>query len=504
MNVASLLANAAGKYPERTAVVSEEGRFSFRTLDRRTDALASAMLGEGFRKRERVGILFFNGIHFAEVYFASLKAGLVPTPVNFRFVGPEILHILNDSGASLFFFGPEFEETVRQIAGELESVRTFVSPKAGEPSFSRDYEDFLAGGEASPDLPEIHEDDWCQLMYTSGTTGKPKGALLTHRNILWNLVNTMMGREDREAETALIAGPLYHTAALNNHFTIQIALGGTSILMKKFEPVEYLKCIEREKVTVISGAPALFNLLLWQSEAGRYNRSSVTKCTAGADKLSAALKERLLDFFPNIDGVYDVYGCTEASPCIAILRAHESRIKHGSVGRALPFLRVLVVDEEGRPLPPGEVGELICKGPNVMEGYYGNPRATREALRDGWLYTGDLARQDEEGFFYIVDRKKDMILSGGENIYPRELEEVLSRHPAVADVAVVGVPDPQWGEAVKAYVVKREGTDLDEEEVVAFCKKYLAGYKKPRKVSFVDAIPRNPSGKALKRVLREQ
>ncbi|MBC8461159.1 MAG: AMP-binding protein [Deltaproteobacteria bacterium] len=215
-------------------------------------------------------------------------------------------------------------------------------------------------------------------------------------------------------------------------------------------------------------------------------------------------KKRLLELFPNITGIYDVYGCTEASPCITILSAKDSLRKDGSVGRALPFLEARIVDKDNRILPPDEVGELICRGPNVMQGYYRNPEGTEKAIQNGWLHTGDLARMDDEGFFYIVDRKKEMIVSGGENIYPKEIEDVLIKHPAISDVVVIGVPDPDWGESVKAFVVAREGQTIDEQEVVSFCKKNLASYKKPKAVAFISEIPRNPSGKALKRLLREK
>ncbi|MFC1884084.1 class I adenylate-forming enzyme family protein [Thermodesulfobacteriota bacterium] len=351
---------------------------------------------------------------------------------------------------------------------------------------------------------DVNEGDLCQIMYTSGTTGRPKGAVLTHSNILWNFINTILGREDSGGGRAVIAGPLYHTAALNNHLTIQIAFGGTCIIMRKFEPESMLRIIQEERITLVSGAPALFNMLLQYPDNNKFDTASVTKCTAGSEKLPMEVKERLLKFFPNTRGVYDVYGCTEASPCIAIVNAEDSLRKDGSVGMPLPFLDVRIIDETGRDLQTGEVGELICKGPNVMKGYFGNSEGTAEAIRDGWLYTGDLAKMDEEGFIYIVDRKKDMIVSGGENIYPRELEEVLLRHPDVLDVTVVGVSDPDWGESVKAFVVKKEDSSIDEEAVINFCKEHLASYKKPKYVSFISSIPRNPSGKALKRLLKEE
>jgi acyl-CoA synthetase (AMP-forming)/AMP-acid ligase II len=461
------------------------------------------MLKAGLKKGDRVAILFFNSNYFVEVYFAALKAGLIVTPVNFRFVGPEIVYVLNDSQPNILFYGPEFEETITGIRNQLATIRIFVSPYDG-PSSAIGYEECLLKGKSITHTFNICEDDHCQIMYTSGTTGRPKGAILTHGNVLWNLFNTVLGREDKTGEKALIVGPLYHTAALNNHFTIQVALGGTSILVRKFEPESLLRTLEKERATIISGAPALYNLLLQHPNAGQYDTRSITKCTAGADKLPMEIKERLLGFFPNIKGVYDVYGCTEASPCITILNAEDSLRKDLSVGKALPFLEARVVDDDDKFLPPGEVGELICRGPNVMEGYYGNPEGTREAIRNGWLYTGDLARVDEEGFFYIVDRKKEMIISGGENIYPREIEESLITHPAIADVAVVGIPDPDWGESVKAFVTLREGEIISEQEVIDFCTKHLASFKKPKRVIFIPTIPRNPSGKALKRLLIEK
>jgi len=341
-------------------------------------------------------------------------------------------------------------------------------------------------------------------MYTSGTTGKPKGAVITHGNVLWNLINTILGREDHPGEVSLIIGPLYHTAALNNHFTIQIALGGTSILVKRFDPEIVLGYIEKEKVNVISGSPAMYNLLLQYPQLDHFDTRSIAKCTAGSAILPQEIKERLLQVFPQANGIYDVYGCTEASPTITILNGKDSFRKHGSVGPPVAFLQARVVDEEGRPLPPGQAGELVCRGPNVMQGYYKNQEATREAIKDGWLYTGDVATADEEGYFYIVDRKKDMIISGGENIYPREIEEVLFRHPAIADVAVIGIPDETWGEAVKAFIVPKHGKTIDEQEVIDFCKDHLASYKKPKAIELVSSIPKNPSGKPLKRILRSE
>jgi fatty-acyl-CoA synthase len=311
------------------------------------------MIKAGLKKGDRAAILFFNSAYFAETYFASVKAGLIATPVSFRLAAPEILFILNNSQAKILFYDPEFETRLADMQEGLETVQFFVSPHHGDSSLSTAYEDFLSsGGGLASALPQGCEDDPCQLMYTSGTTGRPKGAILSHRNIIWNLFNTICGREDQPGEKAVIVGPLFHTAALNNHFTIQVALGGTSILMRKFDPETLLQTIEKEKATLMSGAPAIYNMLIQHPDAHRYDVGSITKCTAGADKLPMETKKRIMKFFPNIEGVYDVYGCTEASPCITILNARDSLRKDMSVGKALPFLEARVVDQDDRPLPP--------------------------------------------------------------------------------------------------------------------------------------------------------
>jgi acyl-CoA synthetase (AMP-forming)/AMP-acid ligase II len=265
-----------------------------------------------------------------------------------------------------------------------------------------------------------------------------------------------------------------------------------------------METIEKEKVNVISGAPAMYHLLLAFPGLERYDTHSITKCTTGSSTLPDETKQHLSKLFPNARGVYDVYGCTEASPNITILKAKDSLRKQACVGLPLPFLEVRIVDDKDRDVPQGEVGELICRGPNVMKGYYKDPKATKKVLRGGWLHTGDLARMDEEGFIYIVDRKKDLIVSGGENIYPREIEEVLYHHPKIQEAAIVGAPDRIWGESVIAVVVLKKGETMKEEEVIEYCKQYLASYKKPKSVVFMQVLPRNPSGKVLKTELRER
>ena len=503
MNIGYLLENAALRHGGKEALVADDRVLTFSGLEERCSRLSGALLAAGLRPGERVALLSYNVPELVEAYFAIIRAGLVAVPVNYRLVGEEITYIVTNAQARALIFADDFDETVEAIRLGLDDVFLYVRFGAGKGVAARDYEDFLTHGRPTACNGDLAGSDPCQIMYTSGTTGRPKGAVISHANVMWNLFNTIHGREDGMGQRSIIVGPLYHTAALNNHLTIQISLGGTSILVRKFEPESMLRLIEQQQATTISGSPAMYNLLIKYTPPRRFDVNSVTKCTAGADKLPMETKRRLMAFFPNIGGVYDVYGCTEASPCITILRAVDSLRKDGSVGQPLPFLTARVVDAEGRQLPVGEVGEVVCKGPNVMARYHDDPEGSRAALRDGWLHTGDLARVDEEGFFFIVDRKKDMIVSGGENIYPREIEEVLYTHPAVADAAVVGMPDPVWGQSVRAFVQLHPGRRLDAQEVIAYCRLHLAGYKKPRRVDFIDEIPRNPSGKALKLRLQQ-
>lgn len=504
MNVGQLLTLQASKFPERTALIFEGQRFTYREFNQRANQFAHLLLRFGIQKGDRVATLLFNSNHLVEVFLGAAKMGGVFIPINFRLVADEVLYLLDHSDARFFVFGGEFAPLVEMIRPKLTKVEVFLSVgKAASPEIL-EYEDLLRESNSDEPQATVVEEDECQMLYTSGTTGKPKGAVITHGNVLWNLINTLLGREDQEGEVSLICGPLYHAAALNNHFTARMALAGTSIIVKHFDPGKVMEIIEREKVSVISGAPAMYHLLLSLPEVEKYDTRSITKCTSGASILPDETKRRLMKLFPNAAGVYDIYGGTEASPNVSILKAADSFRKSACVGPPVQFLELKIVDDQDREVPNGEVGEVICRGPNIMKGYYKDPKATEEALRGGWLHTGDMGRLDEEGFLYIVDRKKDMIISGGENIYPREIEELLYRHPKIQEAAVVGVPHPLWGECVKAFVVLKSGEGMTEEEVIEYCKGHLASYKKPRSVTFVDSLPRNPSGKVLKTKLREE
>jgi fatty-acyl-CoA synthase len=364
------------------------------------------------------------------------------------------------------------------------------------------FEDVLErGGESEPG-EEVKGDDAAFLLYTAGTTGRPKGVLLSHNGLIWNCVNWAHNGVYREDDLCLQVFPLYHVAAIGSVLTY-LYVGGTVYLKKAFDPRDCMETIERERITRWAAAPTVFSMLFQLPGIEKYDTDSVTLIGSGAAIMPVETQRRLNQVFPNAQ-VFDTYGMTETSGGITTLRPRDFHRKTACVGEEHIGLELRVVDEKDADVPPGEVGEVVFRGNNLMKGYYKDPEATKHAVRGGWFHTGDLGRLDEERFLYIVDRKKDMIITGGENVYPREVEEVLYKHPKVAESAVIGVPDAKWGEAIKAVIALKAGETATEDEVIGFCREHIAGFKCPKSVDFVDALPKNPAGKILKRELRER
>ncbi|CAB3392982.1 conserved protein of unknown function [Kyrpidia spormannii] len=486
---------------EKVAIVCGDHRWTYRSLNRRVNRLANALNDLGVREGDRVAVLLPNGSEILEFLFACAKLGAILVPINFRLAPEEVRYIVEDAVPVCLAYHRMFAATVDPLQGEDNGVRHWirVGTPAGEASPDLGYEALVEGGSEEEPERDISLDRVHMMMYTSGTTGKPKGALLTHGNTTWNVVNTLGRIPVGEDEITLTVAPLFHIGAMNILTTPTLYRGGTVVVEDRFDPLRLLEAIERERVTSLFLVPAMWLALLQVADFERYDLRSLRFAVSGG----APCPLTVIEFFQE-RGVpfFEGFGMTETSPSVCILDGADAPRKRGSVGKPLMHVDVRIVDDADRDVPMGEVGELLVRGPSVMVGYWNRPRETREALRDGWLHTGDLARRDEEGFLYLVDRKKDMIITGGENVYPVEVEQVLYRHPKIREAAVVGIPDDRWGESVKAVVAVKEGESLTLEELRAFCDGKLARYKIPRVLEVVEALPRNAAGKVLKTVLR--
>lgn len=440
-----------------------------------------------------------NSDHFVFSFFAIAKIGAVAVPVNFRLTSSEVQYILQQSEAGHVVCDLEFEETIAS-AREATEVRTVIT--IGEPQTIGylSYESVLVDNTTEPEV-EVSVADDLEILYTSGTTGKPKGALFDHDRIFKVGIAVTINMGMRPHERILHVAPLFHSAQLNLFFISGVALGATHIIHRDFHPVKTLQAIQEHKITHFFGVPAMFNFMLQVPNASDYNLSSIRRCGYGAAPMAPELVKRSIQLFKT-DQFYNLCGLTEGGPG-GILLDPEGHQQHlGKGGKPIFFTEARVVDDKGSDVKPGVVGEFIIKSPMVMKEYYKKPEETKSTIKDGWLYTGDLATIDEEGYITLVDRKKDMIITGGENVYSVEVEGVLFEHPAVLDAAIIGLPDEIWGEAVCAVIVPKEGVEIDEEELRSFCRQKLAGYKVPRRIFIEQQLPRNASGKILKYQLR--
>jgi fatty-acyl-CoA synthase len=493
LGLGSWPARRARAAPHRTAVVDADGRHSYAELDERVRRLAHGLRGLGIERGERVAYLGANHHTFLETLFACGLLGAVFVPLNTRLAAPELEHCLADSGSAALIHGPP-------PPAPTPALRHTVAREAGRPGALR-YEDLLA--EATPTSFEetITLEDPFVIMYTSGTTDRPKGALLTHGNLTWNTVNVLVDVDLASDEVALCAAPLFHAAGLGMGCLPVLLKGGTVILEAAFDPDRALGLIETHRVTYMFGVPAMFAAIARARSWPAADLSGLRRIVCGGAPVPAAVSEAYLD-----RGVVfsQGYGMTEASPGVLLLPAEDAARKAGTAGVPHFFTEVRIADLRGRRVAAGRRGEVRVSGPNVMRGYWGRTGDTASALDDGWLRTGDIASADEEGYVSIVDRAKDMIVSGGENVSPAEVERELSAHPDVEDCAVIGVPDADWGEVGKAVVVPSREAHASGPELLRFLRTRLAGYKTPRSVVFAEALPRSPSGKLLKRVLRER
>jgi long-chain acyl-CoA synthetase len=488
-NLASNLANTIRSHARRVAVRVDNAAMTCQALDEASARVAGVLRERGLRPGDRVGIMMPNVAEVPVVYYGVLRAGGVVVPMNPLLKVREVAYYLGDSGAGLIFAWHAFADPARGGAEQAGAEAIVVDAVS--------FPDLL--GSADPDygVEDAADGDTAVILYTSGTTGQPKGAELTHGNLIGNTEAARADIVRARPDDVIFGGlPLFHVFGQTVALNVAVASGACLTLLPRFDATRALRIIAEHRVTVFEGVPTMYVALLHAADRADYDTSALRTCISGG----AALPVEVLRGFEEAFGVpvLEGYGLSETSPVASFNHPGRER-KPGSIGTPIRDVRMRVVDKEDHEVPLGEVGEIAISGPNVMKGYWHQPAATAEAIRGGWFHTGDLARVDEDGYFYIVDRKKDLIIRGGYNVYPREIEEVLYEHPAVAEAAVIGLPHPALGEEVGAAVALKAGIVITAEELRDYVKAQVAAYKYPRQVWFVDALPKGPTGKIVKR-----
>ncbi|WKA55082.1 fatty acid--CoA ligase [Planococcus shixiaomingii] len=497
------------KYPEKEALVDlrKNQRWTYREWKEEVHRLANALIAAGVVKGDRVSTFLFNTDELATALFACAKIGAIFNPINFRLKAEEVAYILNDASPKVVLFEEQLAASISAVQSQFPATQFWIID-GEKPDYAKSYYEQIA--DASTNLPEIevNEMDTYAIMYTSGTTGRPKGVIHRHRDMVeQSLICTAIIKYTKD-DIGLVIAPMFHCAELHCCIIPRVHSGASSIIMHQFNPMAALETVEKERVTVMFAVPTMWSMMAQQEGAGAKVKS-LRRGLYGAAPMAPVLVKEVKETL-GID-LIQAYGQTEMGPAITFLAEDEQLTKAGSAGKAAynHEIRIVRPNENGpsepdETLKPGEVGEIIVKGPCMMEGYFNRQEATENALYKGWYHSSDLGYLDEDGYLYVADRVDDMIISGGENIYPREVEDVLHEHPAINDVAVLGIPDEKWGESVLAFVVSKD-PNLTEQELEEFCKNNnnLAGYKRPRSYRFVDELPRNASGKIQKFLLRE-
>ena len=501
MSVGELVLQTARRVPDKAALIFHDQPITYAELDAEIDRAAAGFAALGIKRGDRVALLVHNVPHFVYAYHGLLRTGAVMIPLNTMYTTEEVSYILADADARAVVVAEPFMGTVAGLRETLPMLEHVIVAGTNAPIGGMTWEQMTGLGKEPPAVSPA-EDELAVIAYTSGTTGKPKGAMLSHGNLLANLDQMSQATllAHGENDVVLLALPLFHIYALNVILGLTLRVGGTAVLMERFDAVASLDAVERHRVTILFGAPPMFVAWLNTPGADRADLSSVRLAVSGAAPLPGAVLE---DFRRRLGiTIWEGYGLTETSPGVTST-AMGDVAKPGSIGKPLPGVEVRIVDAHGEDVEEGDPGEILVRGPNVFKGYWRQDEASDEAIRDGWFRTGDVGYADEQGYIFLVDRKKDLIIVSGFNVYPREVEDALYRHPKVADVAVIGVPHPYTGEAVKAFVVLKAGERATEEEILDFTRKYLARFKCPGAIEFVSELPHLPTGKVLKRALRD-
>lgn len=501
MNVGLHLSKRAELNPGLEALVDDAAglRFTFAELDERADRTARVLAGLGLHKGDRVAVLLPNGHQFVEIFYGAVRAGLVVVPLNWRLVANELAFMLRDSGATVLVYDAEYDAVVADLHGDETPVAHWLRVGDNGPGWATEFDALVDRAATDPVAAVADADDPLFIMYTSGTTGLPKGAVHTHDSVQWCLLTMLASVDVRFRDRYLISLPLFHVAALAP-LAGCIYRGATIVMLRHFDPTRIWEVFCDEQVTITLAVPAMLNFMLPTYQPELRKSLALRWIMSGASPVPPSLIESYAQLGYE---VHQVYGLTESCGPGCVISPDDALSHVGSTGKSFFHTDVRLVDEQGADVGPGVPGEVLIRGRHIMAGYWNRPEATAETIIDGWLHTGDVAIRDADGFIYIQDRIKDMIISGGENVYPAEIEDVLLSHPGIADVAVLGMPSAKWGESPLAVVVRAD-PDLDEDAVLAHCAGKLARFKLPKRAVFIDAIPRTQTGKALKRVLREQ
>jgi len=515
MNTTEFLMITSAICPDRPAIIFEGKRFTFSELSEKVNRLANALVDLGIEKGERVAILQVNCNQYVEVYYAVAKIGAIFVPLNFRAKSEELVYMLNNSEASTLFVGERYVELVNSIRPDLPLVKHYISIE-GKQEGMLDYEELLASASDEELFTDIADEDITMLMYTAGTTGLPKGVPLSHNSFSLYVLGNVNPADPEIEETNLLTMPLYHVAGAQA--MLAATYGGRSLaIMRQFEVDEWLETVEREKANRAMLVPTMLKRVIDHPDLDKYDLSSLKVITYGAAPMPFEVIRKAIELFPGVNFI-NAFGQTETASTITTLgpddhiiegteEEKEKKLRRltSSIGRPMSDVEMKIIDDTGNDLPLGEVGEIVARGPRVMSGYWKDAEKTAKAITaDGWLHTGDMGYMDEEGYFYLAARADDLIIRGGENISPEEVENALYSHPAVEEAAVIGVPDPEWGQEPRAIVVLKEGKTATAEELIDFCRERLASFKRPRSVVFTDELPRTSTGKVLKRVLREE
>lgn len=506
MNLGQNLKMNAGKYPTTVALKDKDRSFTYPELNQRVNRLANGLTSMGLAKGDKVAVFMENSIEIIEIYLATAKTGIIAVPINFRLVGKEVAYIVDNSDAKALIVDDEFAPIIQEIKADLTNIpaENYITVGKSVPGFQL-YDQVVASApDHEPDAVVNPQDTWI-LIYTSGTTGKPKGVIRSHEShIAFYLINAIDFGFTRN-DICMNVMPLCHINS--TYFTFTFLYIGGSVYVhpaRSFRAEEILQIIEREKITFISLIPTHYNLILSVDSSARTSDvRSIKKLLCSSAPVRKSVKKAIMEFFPGVE-LYEGYGSTEAG-IVTVLKPEDQLRKLGSIGcESLGTERIRILDENGWEVPTGQVGELYSKGPMLFDRYYKLPEKTASAFNNGWFSAGDMARRDEDGFYEIVDRKDNMIITGGEHVYPSEVEEIIGNHPDVFDVAVISVPDEKWGELVMAVVIPRN--PIDEKQLLDWCKDKMAGYKRPKNIVLIspEEMPRTGTGKILHRVLRER